>query len=251
MKKMFNLKTIVLTGTLTVSLIILGTTNSQAALQANPTTHANPVTAYGANWFTSIRNMETTGQTMGLNETLESDGYTTSGEDNGIDVHMMLPTEYAAVAILSTSGYGNPGKLQDEANVQKRTTTGNSTGVYFTGNFWICMAASTSYSVNKYNRIDNGWGHELDLARLWHGGSREGKLIGTYIHWYTQSRVASASEPTYVRVSGNGLFSIQNLRSITSNNGWINGWTGSRPESVVWADNEIKGSGGRGCACSV
>lgn len=244
-------KALLATSVIAIISMIFVPNMSKAVLQANPTTHANPVTAYGANWLTSIRKMETTGQTMGLNETLESDGYTTSGEDNGIDVHMMLPTEYAAVAILSTSGYGNPGKLQDEANVQKRTTTGNSTGVYFTGNFWICMAASTSYSVNKYNRIDNGWGHELDLARLWHGGSRESKLIGTVIHWYTQSRVASPMEPTYVRVSGNGLFSIQNLRSITSNNGWINGWTGARPESVVWADGEIKGSGGRGSACSV
>ncbi len=39
---------------------------------------------------------------------------------NGIDVHMMLPTEYGAVAILSASGYGNSGKLRDETDPRKK-----------------------------------------------------------------------------------------------------------------------------------
>lgn len=122
---------------------------SKAALQANPTTHATPASKTGAAWITQIRQMETTGQTMGLNETLN--GLNATSEENGIDVHMMLPTEYGAVAILSASGYGNAGKLRDETNAQKRTTTGNSTGVYFTGDSWEWVASSQALGFSKYN----------------------------------------------------------------------------------------------------
>lgn len=163
MKKMVNLKTIVLTGTLTVSLIILGTTNSQAALQANQATHKSPATKKGAAWLTSIRQMETTGQTMGLDEIL--DGINATSEENGIDVHMMLPTEYGAVAILSASGYGNSGKLRDETDPQKRTTTGNATGVYFTGDRWEIVA----YHKNESNKYLS---ESLNLTRFYNRRSR-------------------------------------------------------------------------------
>ena len=69
---------------------------------------------------------------------------------------MMLPTEYGAVAILSASGYGNSGKLRDETNVQKRTTTGNSTGVYFTGDRWEWLASSDAMGKSKYNVGNRG-----------------------------------------------------------------------------------------------
>ena len=91
MKKLFNLKTIILTSTFIMSLTLLGATNSQAVLQANQATHQNPATKNGATWITQIRQMETTGQTMGLDETLN--GLDATSESNGIDVHMMLPTE--------------------------------------------------------------------------------------------------------------------------------------------------------------
>ncbi len=142
---------------------------SKAALQANPTTHKSPVTKYGATWIKQIRQMETTGQTMGLDETLN--GLEATSEENGIDVHMMLPTEYGAVAILSASGYGNPGKLKDEADLQKRTTTGNATGVYFTGNRWEISASVDS---GKYvnNDITSSGSIMLFTGNgKWHSGS--------------------------------------------------------------------------------
>lgn len=148
MRKM-NLKIVILTGVLVLAMLLLGATKSQAALQANPTTHASPVAKGGPTWMTEIRQMETTGQTMGLNETLS--GLNATSESNHIDVHMMLPTEYGAIAILSASGYGNPGKLRDETNVQKRTTTGNPTGVYFTGDKYEWMGGSTEYGNIKYS----------------------------------------------------------------------------------------------------
>lgn len=139
MKKLFNLKKISLTCVFILTLLLLGTTNSKAVLQANPTTHANPIRKKGSAWITEIRQMETANQTMGLTETLN--GRDATSVSNNIDVHMMLPTEYGAIAILSASGYGNSKQLRESnTDAQKRTTTGNSTGVYFTGDRWEITA---------------------------------------------------------------------------------------------------------------
>ena len=54
---------------------------------------------------------------------------------------MMRSTEYGAIAILSASGYGNPQTLQNSA---VKTTTGNKTGVYFTGNNWEWVAGGVN-----------------------------------------------------------------------------------------------------------
>lgn len=109
--------------------------NVKAALQANPNTHYtksdNPT-----NWMSNMRKMEESGNAMGLSETFNSD-LTASSKSNNIDVHMMRSTEYGAIAILSTSGYGNSQTLQ---NSSVKTTTGNKTGVYFSGNNWEYVA---------------------------------------------------------------------------------------------------------------
>ncbi len=57
---------------------------------------------------------------------------------------MMRSTEYGAIAILSASGYGNPQTLQNSA---VKTTTGNKTGVYFTGNNWEWVAGGVNGSI--------------------------------------------------------------------------------------------------------
>ena len=56
----------------------------------------------------------------------------------------MRSTEYGAIAILSASGYGNPQTLQNSA---VKTTTGNKTGVYFTGNNWEWVAGGVNGSI--------------------------------------------------------------------------------------------------------
>ena len=160
--------------------LIANPIKSKAALQANPTTHATPASKTGAAWQTQIRQMETTGQTMGLNETLS--GLNATSESNNIDVHMMLPSEYGAIAILSASGYGNLGKLRDETDPQKRTSTGNVTGVYFTGDRWEWMASNADGGLNKYNEsngskvgsILNGNG-----VAGWHNGVKNTLAHGT------------------------------------------------------------------------
>lgn len=115
---------------LALSITILPMGGVKAALQANPNTHAKKTDA-PTNWMSNIRKMEETNGAMGLSESLNSD--LTSKESNNIDVHMMRVTEYGAIAILSASGYGNTKTLQ---NSSIKTTTGNKTGIYFTGNNW-------------------------------------------------------------------------------------------------------------------
>ena len=121
---------------------VLPTGQVKAALQSNPNTQYktqyNPTT-----WMTQIRQIETSGNAMGLSETLNSD-LTSSSESNGIDVHMMKSTEYGAIAILSTSGYGNPQTLQSSS---VKTTTGNKTGIYFSGSNWEWVAGGLSGSI--------------------------------------------------------------------------------------------------------
>ena len=132
MKNTKKLKQVLVTSTLLLGTLMIGGTSSQAALQSNPTTHSSGKTATGASWITSIREMEKSGQTMGLNETIGSNLVATSSSNN-IDVHMMRTTEYGAMAILSASGFGWSGKLAD---APVKSTTGNVTGVYVPGNRW-------------------------------------------------------------------------------------------------------------------
>ena len=110
---------------LLVSLVIPST--NYAVLQANPNTHGKKIDVV-TNWMTNIRKMETAGQAMGLNETIDETTMKATSKSNGIDVHMIKTTEYGAVAILSASGYGNPNKIQSSTI---KSTTGNKTGVYF------------------------------------------------------------------------------------------------------------------------
>ena len=123
--------------------------NVKAALQANPTTHYNSANQKNpVDWMKQIRNMEKGGEAMGLNETLNAD-LTASSASNGIDVHMMRSTEYGAIAILSASGYGNSTTLQ---NSSIKTTTGNKTGVYFTGTYWEYVAGGLNGSI--FSRVN-------------------------------------------------------------------------------------------------
>lgn len=221
MKRRFKLKSFILTGTLTIILTLLGTTNSKAVLQANPTTHASPVNKAGASWITEIRQMETVGQTMGLSETLN--GLNATSTSNKIDVHMMLPTEYEAVAILSASGYGNSKKLTEESDALKRTTTGNSTGVYFTGNRAEVTASYRANGNNKYNYCNINAYHTGSSSNPvpkapwgWHGGNLfDGDWNTWGIQWQPGQFLDQISDPrgnyVYFCFDMSGIFSVGNL----------------------------------------
>ena len=51
-------KLVSITMGISVGIIILSTGRSQAALQANPTTHATPKSLTGTNWITVIRQVK-------------------------------------------------------------------------------------------------------------------------------------------------------------------------------------------------
>ncbi|MCI8760293.1 MAG: hypothetical protein HFJ34_04135 [Clostridia bacterium] len=106
----------------TIITIVSSFSTVEAALQANPNTQYKDIKT-GETWAREFREMEQSGQGMGLSETLNDDLTASSGSNN-IDVHMMRSTEYGAIAILSASGYGNPSN--DNAIT---STTGNKTGV--------------------------------------------------------------------------------------------------------------------------
>ena len=165
---------------LTLSITLLPMGGVKAALQANPNTHVKKTDA-PTNWMSNIRKMEETNGSMGLSESLNSD--LTSKESNNIDVHMMRTTEYGAIAILSASGYGNSKTLQ---NSSIKTTTGNKTGVYFTGvnaKYYDSYTGSSSSA-----KVGDAIG-----CRGWHSASTS--------NWVTENN------PYFARDNG-GLFSI-------------------------------------------
>lgn len=209
---------------------VLPTGHVKAALQSNPNTqyktNYNPTT-----WMTQIRQIETSGNAMGLSETLNSD-LTSSSESNGIDVHMMKSTEYGAIAILSASGYGNPQTLQSSS---VKTTTGNKTGIYFSGSNWEWVAGGLEGSIfsgvnSRYFDTYSGGSGGQASARIgdalgsasttnpgcagWHSASNSGWVYGSYRYFLRGNgglfsfNISTASDSVYARgvaVVGAGL----------------------------------------------
>ncbi len=154
------------------AMVLLGTGSSKAVLQAN----GNDGATYNlSDWMMNVRKMEELGGAMGLGETI-NDNLTSSGASNNIDVHMQKNTEYGALAILSASSYGNPGKVNDG-----ETTTGNATGVVMKfNNEWTASGSLNSLSINlknSVNRYKNLYttdyvakkGDAMDETKNWYG----------------------------------------------------------------------------------
>lgn len=204
---------------------VLPTGQVKAALQSNPNTQYktqyNPTT-----WMTQIRQIETSGNAMGLSETLNSD-LTSSSESNGIDVHMMKSTEYGAIAILSASGYGNPQTLQSSS---VKTTTGNKTGIYFSGSDWEWVAGGLSGSI--FNGVNSRY---FDTYSGSQASARIGDALGSASttnpgcagwHSASDSYWVGSSIPYFIR-GYRGLFSF--------NSGGANNSFSARGVAVVGA----------------
>ena len=191
-EKMKWKKILTLTVSFSIGIVLLGTGKVEAALQANPTTHSKGKITTGASWIQSIREMETSGQTMGLNETINTSTLVATSSSNNIDVHMMKTTEYGAMAILSASGFGWSGKLAD---APVKSTTGNVTGVYVPGNRWewtagVCSASTVGkdaryYDLYKINdqtsaKVGDALGKDTYTTNPgcsgWHGANNSGWL---------------------------------------------------------------------------
>ena len=202
-------KTKLILATLTIMFVALlcSTVEAQAALQANSDTHYNSNNKKTPlDWMSGFRQMEEKGGGMGLSETLSGDLTSTSGS-NSIDVHMMRATEYGAIAILSASGYGNPSN-----NKTLTTTTGNKTGIYFSGSNWEFVAGGLENNIfsgkNKkyYDTYKNG---DRSSARV---GDALGETTNNGCqgwHSASSSNWVTSSYPYFVRGNG-GLFSFDN-----------------------------------------
>ena len=205
MREKTKLKLISLVVLLAV-MVLLPVGNVKASLQANPNTHNKKVDG-PTNWMSNIRSMEKSGEAMGLSETLKSD-LTASSDSNGIDVHMMKSTEYGAIAILSASGYGNSKTLQ---NSEIKTTTGNKTGVYFSGANWEWVAGGLQGSI--FGGVNSKYYDSYTGAQA---SAKVGDALGTSgttnpgcAGWHSASGTGwvSGSLPYFVRDYG-GLFSF-------------------------------------------
>lgn len=189
-----------------IGLTFISTTTVQAAaLQSNTKTSSRTATA--TDWIIRVRQMESKGGGMGLNETVGADALATS-DSNGIDVHLQKNTEYGAAILLGASDYGKVGtvgaggKVNGSANSTaymnygsrdltgtdlKASTTGNVTGIYelAIGSNWEWTAGGgTSFLSNIASRYRNiyetsGVGkagdatveNGINFGSTWHGSS--------------------------------------------------------------------------------
>ena len=208
-------KTKLILATLTIMFVALlcSTVEAQAALQANSDTHYNSNNQKTPlDWMSGFRQMEEKGGGMGLSETLSGDLTSTSGS-NSIDVHMMRATEYGAIAILSASGYGNPSN-----NKTLTTTTGNKTGIYFSGSNWEFVAGGLENSIfsGKNKKYYDTYTTERSSARV---GDALGETTNNGCQgWHSASYSdwVDSSNPYFLR-GGVGLFSFNNLSASYTN----------------------------------
>ena len=160
---------------MTMGIVVVKGNFSQAALQSNG---GSPTAKNINDWMMGIRQMQATGGTLGLTDTINGANLT-SGNKN-LDIHMQKNTEYGAMVILSASSYGNPNPITDG-----QTTTGNETGVKMKINKeWVAAGANDMLNLvtnfkNALNRYKNVYTLSNSSAKVgdatvetngWHGG---------------------------------------------------------------------------------
>lgn len=158
-----------------ILVLVLQSNVNAAALQSNGNTAA---TKEIDNWLLQVRQMETLGGTLGLDDTINSSTLkSTAATPNGLDIHMEKNTEYGAMILLSASSYGNPNKITDG-----QTTTGNSTGVIMKINHeWVSAGVSiaTDFIRGMNKRYINIYtqnyvpkrGDAISGTNAWHGST--------------------------------------------------------------------------------
>ncbi|MCI8641123.1 MAG: hypothetical protein HFJ59_04560 [Clostridia bacterium] len=204
MKRLIERVLIIVSIILLMVIILKG--EVKATLQANPNTHYEKEDMLN-NWMVNIRNMEKVGEAMGLSETLKTD-LTSASSSNNIDVHLVRNTEYGAVAILSASGYGNPQTLQQSA---LKTTTGNKTGVYFSGFdlSYECVAGGMSESIiYEHSRYYDKYTSSQDSAKVGDALGNATTANQGCAGWH------SASKASWV--NGNSTFFVRDLGGLFS-----------------------------------
>ena len=158
-----------------IIILLMQTSNVQAVLQANGKAG---ITKDLFGWVAEVRKMEADGGTLGLNSEIDSKTLLDTGDSNGLDIHMELNTEYGAMAILSASPYGNSEKVDV---VNNGTTTGNETGVVFSGSQYELTALTRYWGAARVGdtRYSQSYGGTSDGS-----GSRIGEAMKETYGWY-------------------------------------------------------------------
>lgn len=154
-------------GTIIFAIIVLVTNKSNAALQSNGDT---PAKKNIGTWLLEVRKMQTSGETLGLSDTINTTNLTSN--NTNLDIHMEKNTEYGAMALLSASAYGKPDKINDG-----ETTTGNKSGIYMNINKeWVAATVNNVFSgyADRYKNIYNKSysakiGDAMTETSEWHG----------------------------------------------------------------------------------
>lgn len=197
-------------GIFLICMIILLSGQVQANVQSRP--NATSLTGRTASdFFALIRQMETSGQSMGLNASVDSTGKETSSSNN-IDVHMIKNTEYGGAAMLSASSYGAAPTGSSNA-----TTTGNEYGIYqmAAGN-WEYVAGmlentNNSYVTNIKNASKCYWNYYTNPSNSYsdYSGYVPGDATKETAGWKSAgfSNFVNSGDPVFIR-GYNGLFSF-------------------------------------------
>ena len=172
---------------LTIFLIILASmiimpNTSRAALQSNGGT---PATKTIDQWMLQIRQMQSAGGTLGLTDTINETGLTST--NTNLDIHMDKNTEYGAMAILSASSYGKPDKVNSG-----ESTTGNKTGVVINiNNESVAAGLIASASIytkaterykNEYTPYEPKIGDAIEETKGWHGSGASNWISDSNTH---------------------------------------------------------------------
>ncbi len=132
---------------------------SNAGFQANKggTSYKTSGTIYANDLFEGIRNMETTGGTLGLNAKLQETTYLDT-TNNGLDCHMAKNTEWGTAAMLSASIYGTaPEGISDDS------TTGNDSGIFQMARGFELVAGIKNATNDYMGKIRNADARYYDL----------------------------------------------------------------------------------------
>ena len=185
---------------LAMLILIIKPSIAQAALQSN----GGAVATYNFNdWMINIRNMQASGGTLGLTDTINTDLTSTN---TNLDIHMEKNTEYGTMAILSASSYGNPEKIADGG-----TTTGNKTGIVIKLNNEFTATGIASIEEKSLN-FKNAVGRYKNVYTT-NYSAKIGDAISETIYWHSTKNndafrwIDSQLYGTLVRSTKYSLFS--------------------------------------------
>lgn len=174
-----------------------------AVLQSNG---SGPATKRLNDWPLQIRQMQSSGGSLGLTDSINTSNLSSSNKD--LDIHMLKNTEYGALILLSASSYGNPNKIPDGG-----TTTGNNTGVVMRINKeWVAASSGALYP-SALARYRNDYtttyvAKKGDAVLNWHGAT-------------SQPWLNSNSDSALLRGYSNSVFSTYGLGGFL---GYSNGY---------------------------